>query len=201
MQDSRLMRGGGSERTQQRTQAGAWPEGRPSAHGVTLGLPRPRSSYCPRAGKQSVIGTQNPLAKGRVGRCPRGPGLMKREGSQRLWGPTAPCPGPMVSAGRSPPAVPSLPPAGWEQHPRPGTYRSAALTHEHTTSPRLTEARRARLRAGRGSGVGGQRGRASPHLRGPGATHTAASQEGRLGGSHPGDPWGYEPPSAGKSRP
>lgn len=155
MQDSRLMRGGGSDRTQQRAQAGAWPEGRPSAHGVTLGLPRPRSSYCPRAGKQSEIGTQNPLAKGRVGRCPRGPSLMKREGRQRLWGPTAPRLAPMVSARHSPPAVPSLPPAGWEQHPRPGTCRSAALTHEHTTSTACPAHRGPESEAPGREGVGG----------------------------------------------
>ena len=162
---------GGARRTEGSWEglAAAGPSGTgggcPPGPGVTLGLPRPpESGYCPRAGEQSQKWALKIPRPKRVGRRPRGPGLMRWEGRQRPWGPAAPRPAPMVSAGRSPLAVPSLPLAAWEQHtclrlaPPPGHVQKRSSDprahHQHT---RLTEARRVRLRAG-GVGSGG------PHL-------------------------------------
>ena len=105
----------------------------------------------------------------------------------------------MVSAGRSPLAVPSLPLAAWEQHtclrlaPPPGHVQKRSSDprahHQHT---RLTEARRVRLRAG-GVGSGGTKGTCQPATACPGHhTHRSLAR----GAAQRVTPWGPAGPRA-----
>ena len=112
-------------------------------------LRAPESSHRPRAGEQSRKPALTvPWPKGKSGDVPRGPGLTRRKGRQRPWGTHCPAPGITVSAGRSPPAVPTFPSAAQKQHTRPCLAR-AQRQHSMPGSPRPGE---------RGSGQGGCRG-------------------------------------------